>query len=488
MDRVKRPLALFGISFALKVFMAAALHFDGLYGQDAFAYYSYGQQIRTAIAHFQMPGHFYWPLGYPALAALSFGLVGERPLGPQLVSLIAGALVSVFAYLMAETTALYLLDRHPAHRRLGRIAGIIAWAITTACGQLNQSSFVIMSDAAGLMWASLSAWALLVYGRSLRPHWIALSAFALAWATMTRWQYASLAVPWALFVLVNRPVRWRHTFLAFGVGIITLIPQAAHSIANRDLPTSHEWVQGWSISNFFARDFVNPDGTFHYAQSPAVYYAQPLYNPYYMSPLFGLFVIVGLVVLRAARPALLILLGWSSMQYVFLIGVPYENIRFALALFPPLAVIVGIGAARLILWRPLPRLMTILIILYGVINTLVVTVPMVETFVAAKNNDLATARWIEAHIPHPDAPVFCIDLALTMQYYTALHPVQIYEQTPEALSTKITMPAYAVFNLWTTEHQWYGKSPWIIYHWLKSERGLTELGTFGGYTLYRINR
>jgi len=42
--------------------------------------------------------------------------------------------------------------------------------------------------------------------------------------------------------------------------------------------------------------------------------------------------------------------------------------------------------------------------------------------------------------------------------------------------------------LWTTEHQWYGKSPWIIYHWLKSERGLTELGTFGGYTLYRINR
>lgn len=55
-----------------------------------------------------------------------------------------------------------------------------------------------MSDAAGLAWVTLSAWAMLRYTRALRPGWLVLSAFTLGWAVLTRWALALAALPWAL--------------------------------------------------------------------------------------------------------------------------------------------------------------------------------------------------------------------------------------------------------------------------------------------------
>src|SRR5450631_1599340 len=93
-------IGLFGISLAIRAYAALSLHFDGLYGQDAYAYYSYGQQLGDALAHFHLPGHFYWPLGYPALVLLGFIFTGQQALGPQIMSMIAGALVSILTFLL----------------------------------------------------------------------------------------------------------------------------------------------------------------------------------------------------------------------------------------------------------------------------------------------------------------------------------------------------------------------------------------------------
>jgi len=462
------------------------LHFDGLYGQDSYAYYSYGHQLLDALSRLQLPGHFYWPLGYPALVGLGFILAGDSPSGPQLLSLACGAAASVFVYLLTVEVC-------RAYHRTGqfaRLAGIVAWAVTAFCGQLIQSSFVIMSDAPALMWATLSAWALAVYARSSKPAWIALAAFALAWATMTRWQYGGLALPWAIYVIANKTIHWRHIALAVVVGIATLSPQIAHSIQNPDPLINHEWLQGWSPSNALGHDFTTADGTFHYDQSPAQYYAQPLSNAYFMGPLLIVFLVIGIALATRPQP-LMLLCGWIAVQYGFLAGIPYENIRFALAIVPPVAVLVGIGAAGVMLYKS--RFQVIVasaaacIVIYSLIATLRSSAPIFSSFVAAKDADLAASRWIEHEIPEPGATVYCLDLLLTMEHYTSLHPVQIYQMTPEQLSAQLgqSNAAYAVFNVWTTEHQWYGQSPWIIYHWLLN-RGLTEMGTYNNYTLYRI--
>jgi len=498
-------LLLFTISLIIRVYPAVVLRFDGLYGQDPYAYYSYGQQVRDSVSRLQLPGKFYWPLGYPALVALGFKLTNDQPLGPQIVTLMAGAAVSVLTFLLAFELA----RSSGSSGRFARIAGLVAWAVVAGCGQLIQSSMVIMADAPALMWATLSAWGLVRYGRTRRPGWIALAAFALAWATMTRWQYGGLAPVWAIYVIMQRSIHWRHIVLAVIVGLITLSPQIAHSIQNPDPLLSHQWVQGWSLTNAFTRDFVTVDGAFHYDQSPAVYYAQPVYYVYFMSPLLIPLVALGMIALfTSSNRGGVLLFGWIVVQYGFLAGIPYQNIRFALAVFPPLAVLAGIGAAWVLYPHPLPlslrergdprnkglkplvQLVTLIVIIYSPLTTLRAAIPMITNFVAIKDADLAAARWIETQIPEPEATVYCLDLLLTMAHYTNLRPVQIFGLTPEALSDQLaqrTRPAYAVFNLWTTEHQWVGKSPWIVYHWLIDHPGLTAIGTFGNYTLFRIN-
>ncbi len=304
---------------------------------------------------------------------------------------------------------------------------------------------------------------------------------------MSRWQYGSLALPWAFYVIFNRPFSIQHAALAAFAGLVTLSPQIIYTVQHPDPFIGHEWVQGWSVRNMLARDFVTADGTFHYDQTPAQFYAQPLTYVYYMSPVLLPFLFIGLAFI-SRRNVLIVLLGWAVIQYGFLAGIPYENIRFALALSPPLAVCVGLGAALLILninrlagLRLILVPVVTLVIVYSLFATLRSSIPIIGGFVTAKDNDLAAARWIEQQITEPDATVYCLDLVLTMQHYTQLHPVQIYEMTTDTLRDQLQhiRPAYAVFNIGTTENQWRGESP---------HPGMAKIGSFGNYTLYRINQ
>src|SRR5258708_3730326 len=206
-----------------------------------------------------------------------------------------------------------------------------------------------------------------------------------------------------------------------------------------------------------------------------------------MGPLLVIFLVIGAALATRLQP-LILLGGWIAVQYGFLAGIPYENIRFALAIVPPLAVMIGMGAAWPILAQNRLQLLiapfVVLIVIYSLVATLRTSIPIFAGWVAAQDADLDASRWIEQHIPEPGATVYCLDLLLIMEHYTQLHPVQIYLMKPEQLSVQLERghSDYAVFNLWTTEHQWYGLSPWIIYHWLLG-RGMTEIGTHGNYTL-----
>jgi hypothetical protein len=469
--------SLFLVSLGLRIYAATALHFDGLYGQDAYAYFQYGQRLQDTFTRFRLPpGPFYFPLGYPILAALGLMILGAA--GPQIVSLCAGAGVAVLALaITVEAAPLVGISRKWT-------AGVIAWAVVTVCGQLIQSSIVVMSDTSALLWASLSALALLRFDRTRRLRWLVLTGFALGWATMTRWQYGGLALIWGLYLARS----WRPVMFAGLVMLVTLLPQLACTLLNPQMVSNQPILEHWSLTNFFARDFTTADGTFHYDSSPAVYYAQPLYNPYYMSPLFLLFLVPGLIYLSRRRGLFLLLVGWFAVEYGLLAGGSLENIRFALAIVPPLAVVIGLGFAA-IRWRVL-QIPLALLVCYGLMQTLHASIPVITDFVAVKNRDLDAARWIAAQVPEPEARIYNLDLFLTIEHYTSLRPVQIYQLTPQELSQQLAdaQPAYAVFNSWTTERQWYGKSPWIVYHWLEDNPGLTEIGSFSIYTLYRIGR
>src|SRR5438874_12410230 len=92
------PVGLFAFALLVRVVAIGLTQFDGLYGQDAFAYYDYARELWQRVHNLQAPEPFWWPLGYPALVALAFSLGGLTPPAAQAVSVVSGALVAPLVY------------------------------------------------------------------------------------------------------------------------------------------------------------------------------------------------------------------------------------------------------------------------------------------------------------------------------------------------------------------------------------------------------
>ncbi|MEO1444039.1 MAG: hypothetical protein AAFV33_26820, partial [Chloroflexota bacterium] len=162
--------------------------FDGLYGQDAFAYYDYG--VNALREQFYPPLPFFWPPGYPLVIFLTSFVVGASPLAGQLVSLLCGGLVVL-------ATGLLTYEVWRGEHRLA--ASLLAASVMAVAGQVWQSSAVVMADTLALATATMGVWALARYARLLERRsdvsfWLAVAAGLVGYATITRWIYGTVAI------------------------------------------------------------------------------------------------------------------------------------------------------------------------------------------------------------------------------------------------------------------------------------------------------
>lgn len=506
-------LGLFLAALALRLAFVIHYRFDGLYGQDAFEYFKYGRELWQTQGRVPLPGRVYWPLGYPYLMALSFLVTGVRPLGGQLVSLLAGSAVVPLTVLLARDLLVRSGLERAAALRAGRVAGVLA----LVCGQLVQSSLVVMSDAPGVFWATLSAWALVRAEGTRRPPWLVLAACALAVAVMTRWENGLLILPWSLYwlfdlrgsfsrtghvpaqagkALSSAPQTMASVAIALAAAGLVLVPQAVQSIADPGSSVGHAWLQGWSLANALLRDFVNADGIFHYRWPVALAYAQPAFHPFFLFPIFTPALLIGLWILwrgatvwRRLVGAALLLIGWPLAQYTFLAGIPYENARFGLAFFPPLAILVGLGADAL--WAAAPRWGRAVLVLAGAIGLAGALWwgwrTTLNSPIGLKQADLDTVAWVQSRVA-ADSRVLAFGLTATLEFYTPLTVREFFNETPETLAALLAdgRPTYLILNVDSVEAQWQGRAPQINLHWLRDKPGLEEIGQRNGYTLYRV--
>ncbi len=476
-------LALFSAAVVLRVWLLAGTPFDGLYGQDAYAYHDFAQALRLSISTGNAPGPFFWPLGYPALLAGAYALFGAGGSTGQAVSILCGALLSPLLYGLARQIG------------IGRGGALVAALVIAACGQALQSSLVVMADIPALAVATLSAVTLWRYRQRGGAGWLAATAFLLALAGITRWLYLVLALPWLAAVLVERarPLRRREIAAALATAALVLLPQMVYSSSSPFPLLNHPWVVGWSPAHATLRVFDNDDGHFAYAEPNAQFYAHPFYDPYFLSPLLTPLLLIGVWVLRRRRAPLLMLLGWALLPYLFLIGIPYQNIRFPLIAMPAVALLVGAGANRALAWHPrwsrlVPATMTGLVIV-ALAQMLLVSRPVVRQFIANQQADKAAVAWVAQQIP-AQATLYTYGLTLTLRHYTDFDVHELYFETPTTLA-QARAPGrvnYLFCNVGVIENQWKGRTPQIAYDWLKEQRGLIPLGRYGSYQLFRLAR
>lgn len=467
--------ALWLLALLPRLLILAAYPFDGLYGQDAFAYFDFARQLQQ----FQ-PGPFFWPWGYPALLAAAFSVLGAQAEAGQLISLLMGAALAPLTYVLARQMGSSLLG------------ALIAGVLMAICGQAMQSSLVLMSDVPALFWALLSAVVLWHGNKTGKGRWIILAAALLALAGITRWLYLILALP--LLAAVH-PIRWRTLVIAGLVGICIVAGQLMVGRISQSPGLQHDDLESWLAANAWATSFENPDGHFEYAQPNAAFYAKPFYDPYYLAPVFASFVLIGaLTVIVQRRAARGMLLGWALLPYLFLTGIPFQNIRFPLIVFPAVAVMVGVGletaynAARHSRLRALAPVMVMVIVFGGSVLTLDTSRKTIVSFIQAQQKDRAVIQWASQHVP-PGSTIYSLGLTMTLKHYTDLNVRELFYETPESLAVQwIPEQAdYLLLNVWSVENQWAGLSPQIAYHWLRDTRGLVRLGMQNNYVLFYVN-
>lgn len=487
--------------------LARRVGFDGLYGQDAYAYFDYAVgPLATALRAARPLPPFFWPPGYPLVVALATEVIGPYPQVAQTISWVAAVLTVGFAAFWAGEVWPY-----PARRR----PGMVITGLLTACvGQLWQSSIVVMADTTGLAAATAGMWALARYDRQGSPRqgaWLVLASACLAFALLTRWAYALVALVAALWVLGRCrrqpwPVLVRQVGPALLVASIVLAPLGWAWLTGAVDPVSGHaafagnWqVYAWSPRHAFQREFVTPDGLLRYRWPNGLWYAAAPAHRYFFTVLLAPFLVVGAVTAvrwRRHEPRLLVPIAWAGAVWAFHAGAAWQNFRFNLAHLPALALLTGLGIVTVAAaCRRLPgmrgaRLATALLGLWVLGGLLLMGHGgwvLTKAFIARKNADVATLRWAEARLPAA-ARLLTFNLTPTFRHYGRLEVVDLYALSPATLEAYIAegRPLYLLLDRANVESQWQGRSPELHYRRLKAEPGLVSLGRYGPYTLWCV--
>jgi 4-amino-4-deoxy-L-arabinose transferase-like glycosyltransferase len=492
-----RVAALLLAAFAAVVALAvrAAWPFDGLYGQDAFAYFRYARALWPWLLRGESLPVYYWPSGYPLVVALVLPLAGWGSAGGQAVSIAAGAAATGLTYLLSRV----LLPDAPGDRMAAWVGGL-AVALS---GAVLRANLVVMSDALAMACCVAALWAFARYTHTRHWAWLAGAAVALAWGIITRWICGLLAIPMLGFLILEsrhpstqseiEPRKHSVDFLLAAVlGALIVIPQ----LLNRDTTpaqlSQHQWAVTWNIANAWQRDFTTVDGTQHYALPVGVFYLAQLAWPSFLFPLLALACPVGVLwlVRRQRWPALVLLAGWPLLIWLFVSGIPYQNARFILPALPALAVLAGQGfALAYASARRWLRLALVVGLAVALLSGLALGVRDYRKLVAYENDQLALVEWVRARLP-ATSTLITFGATLTLQHYTTNDVRELFELAPPDLDAiaRQQRPVYLLLDVASTERQWAGLRPQQDYHYLQQHPGLEVVDQRLPYVLFRLKQ
>ena len=502
----RAALLIAGVAVVVALAARLAWPFDGLYGQDAFAYFRYARALWPWLLRGEPLPIYYWPAGYPLLVALALPLFGGSSAAGQAISIASIAVAAGCTFLLSRE----LLPDAPG----GWVAAWLAGLAVALGGDALRAGLVTMSDALALAGCAAALWTLARYRRTRRGRWLAVAAVALGWAVITRWVCGLLALPMLGFLIADcrlqiadcrslNPKVKLHFLVAFVLGALIVIPQVLFSQKSPEALSEHQWLVTWNIANIWRRDFVTVDGAQQYQLPVGVYYLTRMAWPSFLFPLLALLCLPGALWLARRRrwPALALLVGWPLLLWLFLAGIPYQNARFILPALPALAVLAGLGGGwayertrdgrretddgrRRSDWAGVMLTVSLFVSLAG---SLAWGLRDYRYLVAYKNEQLALVEWARAQMA-VGSTLITFGATLTFQHYTNGDVRELFYLAPLDLDAiaQQPQPVYLLLDVGTIERQWAGLRPQQDYHYLQEHPGLELVGQRGAYTLFRL--
>jgi hypothetical protein len=424
LDRAAWP---FSVTLLIAGVTRLAFPFDGLYGQDAFAYFRFARAIGPHLRDGAPLPALFWPRGYPAAVAALLPLTGDGPLAGQIVSTLACAWAAAATFLLVRD-----LERGRGDA-IDPTAPFVAGMCVAGSGIALRTGQVVMADGLAVGLSATALWCAARYLSLRRGAWLVPCSVALAGGAVTRWQVGLLALPMGIACVTARrreatgaPATLeananRLWWVAAGLaGLVVLIPQLVTAHAVPSSLEHHEWLQRWSPWNALHRDFETSNGHTHYRFPVGLFYLVRLAWPDALFPTVGLLAIVGVGSVIRERRAVdaALLVGWPLVNWAFISGIPYENPRFLWPVLPALGALAGLGyrVVRNRLATGRSRSILALSLAGSIAAGLASGAREHAHTVARKNAERASVTWLDAHMP-ADATLLMTGGTLIFEYY-----------------------------------------------------------------------
>lgn len=309
------------ILFLCLALLAALLHFNGLYGQDAYEYLRQSGLIFNTIYGLNPKAINAFDAGlaggYPLFAALLRCFVGSDVLALQMISWISAALgLWVFERL------LNLLAPGVRAESRWMFAGLgLGLSPMFFCAGITS-----MSDGLGLtlvLAAFFFGLRAFQYSKAVNAVWAA--AFA-AIAVSTRYSTAVILLPLfvALVQYLGSKKKWLVLTGAICTGLVLLAPYFWLKSVGAASAFGNFMLDNWWAGNFFQRTFNHENGIAGYALPNILFLFFPLAHPAFCLPISGLFFLFKKtdIVLPVKR----ILLASIVAYLLFLGGLTYQHL------------------------------------------------------------------------------------------------------------------------------------------------------------------
>ena len=458
--------------------IAAGMHFNGLYGQDAHAYlwqskamyaYLFGGAV---LPHNSDNTDF--SIGYPLAGAMMRFVIGDPVLALQVVSALSFALS---AWILERIIAM-LSHGSRADSRL--VFTLLAFGLAPV---VVRSGLIVMSDSLGL------AFTLAAFFFGLR--WIeqghgkdsVFTAVCIGLAVSVRIGQAGLLLPLALVVGWHLALRHRFKWAVLAViaGCVVLLPHVLTDNSVLAHPFQHSALH-WLPAHFFQRRFQFENGLAEYSLPNFLYLAFPLMHPGFCLTLPGLLFFVKKTDIHL--PAKKAILGCIGGYLLLLGGLPHQNLRFLLPVYALVLLLFFPAWDRLYCYGlHFFKRLTLLFLGLTLALQLVFCIRMMAPTWARNRLERTVAAEIRGLVPL-GAVVYGFDLDIALRSYL---PDVRFVNLWEKRYGDYPAGSFVLFNAPALRQQWDGQNPMLNWDFLQENYDLEVLKKLPeGWVLYAV--
>lgn len=308
--------------FVLVLFIISRIiGFDGAYGQDAYEYLRFSENLTGFAFHGDNLTTFSWPLGYPFFVALINIIIHDVFVSGQLVSLVALAGISVFS---KKTINLLYPENN--------VSGYYSMIFILASPYMVRLGLSAMSDMLAALFVVLTFYSFFKFKKKQEAQFLLLTIAFGALSLITRNGAITLIfIPCLLGIIeLFKLKKWTTIALAGFLSFLIMFP--SYLIGNSQIKgVNYSMTESFSFSHLFSSNFNHSfDGIHNELMPNIVYILYPFFHPAFLF-VGGLLLVILFIKKLSVKKILL----YSILLYLIMIGMLYyQNKRFFIISFP----------------------------------------------------------------------------------------------------------------------------------------------------------